>query len=166
MFTSQRITYPVPPQEMTYHTSFPKTHIFHLWYNICDICKSIIAPPHAARSQTWDNRHNTSLRHSGRKPFNFRFKISSLFYIFFRYDYRDYREVSNWFGTKVQIHLTFKPLLLEVMNQCPLFDQLVTDYVWWNTFRKKKIDMNLKVPREEDKKSVQISKENVWLSSM
>ena len=62
--------------------------------------------------------------------------------------------------------ITFKPLLLEVMNQCPLFDQLVTDYVWWNTFRKKKIDMNLKVPREEDKKSVQISKENVWLSSM
>jgi len=69
-------------------------------------------------------------------------------------------------GQKVQIHLTFKPLLLEVMNQCPLFDQLVTDYVWWNTFRKKKIDMKLKVPREEDKKSVQISKENVWLSSM
>ena len=50
-------------------------------------------------------------------------------------------------GQKVQIHLTFKPLLLEVMNQCPLFDQLVTDYVWWNTFRKKKIDMKLKVPR-------------------
>lgn len=23
--------------------------------------------------------------------------------------------------------ITFKPLLLEVMNQCPLFDQLVTD---------------------------------------
>ena len=33
-------------------------------------------------------------------------------------------------GQKVQIHLTFKPLLFEVMNQCPLFDQLVTDYVW------------------------------------
>ena len=50
-------------------------------------------------------------------------------------------------GQKVQIHLAFKPLLLEVMNQCPLIDQLVTDYVWWNTFRKKKIDMKLKVPR-------------------
>ena len=62
--------------------------------------------------------------------------------------------------------ITFKPLLLEVMNQCPLFDQLVTDYVWWNTFIKKNIDMKLKVPREEDKKSVQIFKENVWLSSM
>ena len=62
--------------------------------------------------------------------------------------------------------INIKPLLLEVMNQCPLFDQLVTDYVWWNTFIKKNIDMKLKVPREEDKKSVQIFKENVWLSSM
>ena len=35
------------------------------------------------------------------------------------------------------LFITFKPFLLEEMNQCPLFDQLVTDHVWWNTFRKK-----------------------------
>ena len=28
------------------------------------------------------------------------------------------------------LFITFKPFLLEEMNQCPLFDQLVTDHVW------------------------------------